>query len=281
MNSIKSLQPKPSVIFLHIPKTAGTTLNQILLRQYKSENIFQINGDRVFSSIEEFKHLTEENRKKIRLLNGHMYFGLHEFLPQPSTYITLLRNPIKRVISHYYYVLREPNHYLHKRVKNANMSLHDYVSSDISKELINGQTRLIAGLDGQDIDNEQKSLQALTKAKQNLTDNFSVVGLTEKFDETLIVLQKMFDWKNIFYVKNNINTKKNVYANIPKNTISIIKDRNSIDIELYQYAEEILTQKVNLISTNFERDLDNFKLLNNVYGKINNTTNKLKEKIRV
>ena len=79
------------VIFLHIPKAAGTTLTRILERYYNKDRIFVIWGRRLQESIGEFTSLPAASRAEIMLLRGHMPFGLHEHLPEPSTYITMLR----------------------------------------------------------------------------------------------------------------------------------------------------------------------------------------------
>src|SRR5678815_616084 len=104
-SSVVRTSAKPTVIFLHIPKTAGSTLDKIIDHQYKRTSIFT----RAYISMDEFKILPEAHREKIRVLRGHMHFGVHEYLPQSSIYITILRNPIDRVISHYYMVLRSSN----------------------------------------------------------------------------------------------------------------------------------------------------------------------------
>ncbi len=55
-------------------------------------------------SITQLKNMPEEKRNKIRCLKGHMPFGLHKYLLNSSVYLTVLREPIERVISHYYFV---------------------------------------------------------------------------------------------------------------------------------------------------------------------------------
>lgn len=86
-----------SLIFLHIAKASGSTLHRIIERQYPAEVIYSIDGLNVAESTNKFKNLSREQRQKIKVLKGHMSFGLHEYLPRPSTYITMLREPVERV----------------------------------------------------------------------------------------------------------------------------------------------------------------------------------------
>ena len=76
------------VIFVHIGKTAGTTLSVILIRQYGKENIFAVDKSKGIT-VETFKALPDEEKRQINLLRGHILFGLHNHLPQSATYITM------------------------------------------------------------------------------------------------------------------------------------------------------------------------------------------------
>jgi len=87
-----------ALIFLHIPKTAGITFRRIVTQQYDLSAHHQIDGEHIEDSVAAFKGLPETRRANVRLLTGHMPFGLHQFLPRRARYITLLRDPIERVI---------------------------------------------------------------------------------------------------------------------------------------------------------------------------------------
>jgi hypothetical protein len=130
-----------TVIFVHIPKAAGTTLRKVILREYKPDTVFVVQ-----MSNEELKEVSEEQRERIRLLMGHMRFGIHALLPQPSTYFSVLREPVDRVISYYYYVLQSPENVLHSAVSSQRIGLGDFVRSGMTPELNNGQTRRLASV---------------------------------------------------------------------------------------------------------------------------------------
>ena len=133
------------LLFLHIPKAAGTTFHYVLSRQFSPDEILTIDGSDPESFIEEIKNLPIGDKLRVKCVKGHMPFGLHAYFPQPGTYITFLRDPVDRIISHYYYLRRSPQHYLYEVVTSKHMSLADYATSGISSELLNGQTHLISG----------------------------------------------------------------------------------------------------------------------------------------
>ncbi|WP_268990094.1 sulfotransferase family 2 domain-containing protein [Priestia aryabhattai] len=69
------------VIFMHIPKTGGTTLNNIFKKFYSENEIY----DHV--PLEEmnkqFSQLKEEDKKNIKAISGHHFYGIHEFFLNP------------------------------------------------------------------------------------------------------------------------------------------------------------------------------------------------------
>lgn len=275
----KSAEQDRSIIFLHVPKAAGSTLNKILERQYEKKSIFFIeNGSHIKEFIAEFKRLPEARKREIKVFQGHIKFGLHERLPQPSTYITIIREPVERIISHYYYVLRTPRHYLYDEVTSKNMSLKDYVCSRITTELDNAQTRILSGVES--VGFGECSTENLESAKKNLQEHFSVVGLTERFDETLLLLKRALKWKNPFYIKQNVTKNRLLKEDISKDTLNIIEKYNELDIELYRYVEEMFNEAINKSAYLTEIELKQFKLLNQIYSKTYPLYSRVLNKVR-
>ncbi|MEM7556810.1 MAG: sulfotransferase family 2 domain-containing protein [Cyanobacteria bacterium P01_A01_bin.84] len=278
LKSNKNKNLDKSVIFLHIPKVGGTTLNKIIARQYKPDSIYRIRTDsrkRIQDCVDEFKILPVTEKEGIKVIMGHMGFGIHSFLPQPSVYITLLRNPVERVISYYYYVLRKSNHYLHPLVTSKKMSLEDCILSEVSTELNNSQTRTIAATNG-DKDSPipfgKCDIEMLDKAKKNLREHFIGVGLVESFDKSLLLFKKLLNWNNILYIKRNVTKDRPLKSDLSQETLNLIKRQNEFDIELYKYASKLFSEQIAQQGSSFEKDLNKFNQWNNLYG---NTYGKL------
>ena len=138
-------QVSPTVIFLHLPKAAGTTLKDILRRQYQPNEVYELDGTQFIQAQEDFKQLDQAEKAKIKILMGHMYFGLHQFLDSPATYITMLREPIDRVISYYYFVKKLSSHEDYELIKAKNITLKEYCQMG-RENMCNGQTRFLAGI---------------------------------------------------------------------------------------------------------------------------------------
>lgn len=192
-----------TVIFVHIGRTAGTTVRQVLRRQYPRAERLHVTSERWDRSIEEFPKLPEVERARPRLIYGHVGFGLHEWVPRPSTYFTVLRKPTPRVISLYRYVQREPMNPLHETVIGKNMDLRTFVESGITESADNAQTRILAGDVGTPFG--ACTDEMLARAKDHLDRFFVVAGLTEAFDPTLVLLARRLGWQRLRpYVKANV-----------------------------------------------------------------------------
>ena len=260
---MKSAKKSQTIIFLHLAKTAGTTLNQVLGREYADILSFYIpkESSRLF---EEFKEKLKS--AKPGLLRGHFEFGWHYFLPRPFTYFTILRDPVDRVISEYYYILSSPGHPLFADVVEKNVSLADFVGKWNAPNL---QTKKISGLTfagNSGIPGRGKITPAnmLAAAKENLSNHFAVVGLTERFDETLILLKREFGWDWPFYIRDNVTKDKVARDDIPASTLAVVLEHNRLDAELYEYAKKRFIEQIDCQGQSFYDEVEKFKKLNKI-----------------
>lgn len=220
------------LLFLHIPKAGGTTFHAVLENLHSNKaGICSITPG---FSIQQFINLPKAERAQIDLLKGHFEFGLHQYLETDDfQYITLFRKPVERVISHYYYVLRTPQHYLFQKVAKTNMSLLDYALSDLSTELDNGQLRLLTASEDPAI---SCTPELLEKAKENLRRHFVSFGIVEQFDRSLILFKNKLGWED-FPVYKKLNVTKKKPQEVPQEVRDAIAERNRFDQELYHWAK--------------------------------------------
>ena len=259
----KKTSPKENIIFLHLPKTAGTTINFILDRQYTSEIVYTIEGNTI-AALKEFEYLDPETRKRIRVFKGHGEYGIHKFLYGSSKYITFLRDPIDRIISDYYFILRAPETPYHQYVTENKLSLKEAVECKTPSIIMpNSQTILLAGVWRDGV--KKCSDETLRQAKQNLRKHF-VVGLTEKFDESICLLKSYFHWNNdIYYQKRNVTLHRPARETISKDTLDAIVRANQYDLELYQYGQALFAEQVKQRGFFFPTQVRYYRLLNKAH----------------
>jgi Sulfotransferase family len=240
------------VIFIHIPKAAGQTVNSIVARQYPRDQILHVKG-----SVGEARVLNSVAASRAKLVTGHVHFGVHREFHGASSYMTMLRDPVSRVLSLYRYIVSKPQHTLHSRV--ADIGLMDFVAGSAdAEEIENGQTRQIAG-----VTSGAPDAGTLALAKRNLKEHFVVVGLLERFDESVLLFKRRLRWKMPYYVP------KNVAADIPPeepsaDAIEVIQRRNTLDADLYRYAADLFEEELLEEGPLFPIELSAFRLLNPV-----------------
>ena len=247
------------LVFVHIPKTAGTTLHKVISHQYRRKDIL-IRHDSDGPVGETLAGRTGELPKVVM---GHYSVGLHRHVPGVR-YVTCLREPVSRLISHYHYASSFPGHYLYESIHREKLDLAGYVSSGLAGELSNGMTRMLAGLD--DVEQAIIDESVLAQAKENIERHFDAVILNERFDEGLLLMADRLGWKTPYYLRRKVG-RYPASANRPDAaTRHLIEDRNAIDIELYRWAKgrfETLAASVPDLAARTE----DFQALNRGLGK--------------
>ncbi len=248
------------VIFLHIPKAAGTTLERILVKQYSREQTFVLQASELLPTLKDFP---AQQRSQIRLLSGHMAYGAHECFAEPSVYVSMIRHPVQRLISHYRFVLARPHHYLYGTVASRKIDLEEYVHSGISTETDNGQVRLLAG-HARDIPYGHCSELLLEKAKQNILEHFAFVGISEEFDRSLVLMSRKLHWANVpAYRRANVATSPP--PKVGEETIRAIERSNALDLELYEWVKARVFSEWEAEAEQLNRVHRRFLVRNRVY----------------
>lgn len=240
------------VVFLHIPKTAGTTLRSIFMKQYQGQELLLC-----YNNAKKWR-MELKNPAKLRhvkAIAGHFPFGIHRSIPRKFTYITMLRDPVERVVSLYQHFQRDPNQRYHQKVKQ--MSLKEFVNCEeimnvrigSTAHINNPQTRFLSG----------DKTANLEKAIDNLTKNFSVVGVTDLFDESIFLMKKKLSWRNIHYRKLNVSKKRTKKEDLPKEILDLIEEKNKLDIQLYHHFKQELQKKIRALDAVSLQELNALK----------------------
>jgi hypothetical protein len=145
LKEANSAKRPPTVIYLHIPKTAGTTLGEALAAEPKLQP-----GAIVHSDLSVYRSLPLMQRRRLRLLRGHMNMGLGDLIDAPHRYICVIRRPGPRIYSFYRYVSRTKDHPHYKEVGESNLSFGEYLEFSQENlhhrvEIENGQVRRLSG----------------------------------------------------------------------------------------------------------------------------------------
>ena len=159
------------------------------------------------------------------------------------TYINLLRNPVDRYISYYYYA-RSPYRFPErlnklKELGHFNESIEECLEKQHEGCTWNQMTRFFCG--PQAICRNGSS-KALEQAKHNLEHYYASVGVLENLQEFIQVLHKRLPWFVVDssgvlekeFVTRGVN-KQPISESVMKKIISV----NRVDIELYNFAKQL------------------------------------------
>jgi hypothetical protein len=201
------------VFFLHLPKCAGTTIWYALRRLYGRDRVFRLGtpGDR-----HRLEEMSPRERRGFAALGGHgslAHFGqIVEDLDQRYK-ITVLREPVERIISEYEFIRSQTKHPKHAVVTGQSL-----LEFGRSRETVNLQSRLICG--------KPDAVAAL----ETLDARFNLVGTTRDIDAIVAAVYRR-SRRRLEKVprKNEGGPKQPVH----RATLDALAELNAADMALY------------------------------------------------
>lgn len=133
---MKNYDPDNPLIFLHIPKTAGTTVRkaffdwfgQGLLYHYYDENTNSLPLRRDLAAV------AQQTGGRPLCIFGHFNaargLGVASYYPEVDQFITFVRDPFETAISTYFYVKSDPYRWAEPKLWILETTLRDFLSSE-------------------------------------------------------------------------------------------------------------------------------------------------------
>ncbi|HUE88297.1 MAG TPA: hypothetical protein VMO26_19655 [Vicinamibacterales bacterium] len=223
------------LLFLHIPKAAGTALVRVLDSLFDPAERLHLYGRRNDSlDALDLPSLPLSRRRHLRFVAGHFLYGIHEWLPAPCQYITVLRDPVERIRSLYDHFLNYPEPGegdWHNWIVKEGADLHRFVAEQPTAQTDNYMVRLLAG---KSPPIGACSREMLDLAKYHL-DDFALVMFQDALRPGLAQLSALLDRDVPVLPRLNVASLRT--HGVPQQTREMIKERNSLDVELYAYAQ--------------------------------------------
>ena len=233
------------IVSLHIPKTAGITLKNILSEVYGDGFLWFPETNTTRGCYERLRHY---DLSKVNCIHSHVGYGIHKYLEADGIsckYITFLRNPYERLMSFYNYILTEPVNDHYKWDESFGWSkdtkFKDWLLDRKLAAQDNDEVRFLSGCENLNTNTIKYNMARsdYRMAVRNLGD-FSFVGFKENFDNDIISLSKLLNWKSIpEYTKANVGPVENHTRNLSIEDVAVINHTNNYSISLWRYQRRL------------------------------------------
>ncbi len=224
-----------TVIFLHMPKAGGSTLNHLMDWHY--ERVFTA---ATYDRLPVLLALPDEEKRRLECVKGMVYYGIHRALPRECVYVTVLRHPIERVISNYYYQF-ERSRRLGEPIPTWTVDEWlDLVPFQPSYQL----RLLVGGDDIQRVLHDPLPADAVDIARRHLAEHFAVAGTLARYDESLLLIKRALGWTRTAYARQNVNARREAREALPPETLARLERECAPEMALYEHVARELEAQI-------------------------------------
>lgn len=218
--------------FMHIPKTAGTSLATYFPLQNKAKTY--VIDSKAVTGKATIEQIAMGVPSDTNIVIGHFSYGLHHLFPGNHETAAVLRHPVTRVQSEFSYIKKVLSQRArHVNAQYAKGSLSDYVKSCSTAQ--NLMTKMFAGKGL--MDQSPVTLDDYQKALHNLLHT-DYLGLTEAVDAFVAKFAKKYNLSGKVPIRNTSSQHKNTLSH---QEIKLIEEHNKWDMYLYMVAKSLET----------------------------------------
>ncbi len=204
------------ILFIHIPKTAGTSFRLAAKQFYGEKNVFfdyapesiETSGkiiETMYEQKDPFLLYQELGKRSSSLLSGHFPEKKYAMLYDAANIISFVREPVGQVVSHY-------NH--HVQYLDYQKTLADFI---IEQRFQNLQSRLLSS--------------------RNI-GLYGFLGITEKYNESIEIFNESYGTDLHCMYENRVDKELIRVQDIDDALLQTIRHLNSHDMQLYASVSE-------------------------------------------
>jgi hypothetical protein len=248
--------PERPLFHVHVPKCGGQSVDAFLQQLFLAEGVHHVGND----SGRLREDLTGLGRYPC--YSGHIAYRLRELLPPQAAVMTILRDPVDRAVSCFYFLRAHGREFLNRRwpgskvARCLDLPLPEFLRAEpaIARAAMgNVQTAMFsqrapldpsAARDRPDLNGKRPTRVDLAVARRNL-ERCEFVGLTERLGESLRLLCRMCGWPEPDDVPHvNRTPTRPAAAAIEPEARAILEQWTALDAELYQFARELYADRL-------------------------------------
>jgi Sulfotransferase family len=242
---VDSIEPSaPLPCFVHINKNAGSTTRALLRANYGSLAEALVRGRLSESGTAiTVDSMDDKVRTAVRTLRAasdsadcvaaNLPYGLHRSLGRRLRYFALLRDPVERCISFWYFAhsLREHGG-VWRTFEEFDFDVARIVESRAVLQITNDQLRLVTGSPKVEVGESELEL-----AKELIASVYELVGTVDRYHDTVRALAQRFGWSCRAVEPLNIGNRSDPDV-LPRSARSTFRNANELDIKLYTWVRQ-------------------------------------------
>ncbi|MEM9254973.1 MAG: sulfotransferase family 2 domain-containing protein [Pseudomonadota bacterium] len=237
---------RPPIFFVHIMKTGGTTVQKMIRYRLPEMRVFPNNiedPNRLVAhvNIPYLRGIPAERVQRTRVFAGHFPYIATKMLGCEVQTMTLLRDPVERVISHLKHHHRQEGGFTHwsRELREiSNPTLQQLYNDQLLKPMffLNHQMRIFS-INEQDecgsfLQKTPVDESRLEAACRNI-EQVDCVGLLDDLEDFRLEINQHFQLHTRPVKRSNEATNK---VEVPQSLRDQIAEDNRLDIEFYKFA---------------------------------------------
>ena len=256
--------------FIHqVHKAASTTVFNVFIRFAMSRQLnvmFPRHGNILSQGKPGLRELAPHPKAPpfhFDILCNHVIFNyktISPYFPPDTKYVAIVRDPWTQVHSAYYYYTNVyPTAYMKKafNLEEFIRKQPQYEPRDPFKSFTNNRMSLDLGLPPSHVTNSSY----VTPFLRHLDSVFHLVLIADRFDESMVLMKRLFGWtmKDIVYRK--LNTQKVPRKKTEQSDPDLekqFKRFEHFDVAVYEHCTKIFNQKIENEGPDFADELETF-----------------------
>lgn len=212
--------PQQPLIFIHIPKTAGTSVRAIFQAWY-GDGLYEHYFDPKCGA-QPYRHNLFENAKlsEPSVIFGHFNsarrFGVQDYYPEATQFVTIIRDPFEQMLSRYFFI-RKRRHFFEK--------YREIPEDDLLKHILTYRSNIMCFFPCE---------VTLDNYKEVIESQFVEIGVTEHLNESMkrIALKIGFTFIPEMLAHENETARDKT---IDQNLIGSFRDRHKLEYLVYDF----------------------------------------------